>query len=448
MDQRDLVGRAQRGDHDAFARLVHPALARLDAAARLVLRDPELARDAVQEALIRAWRDLPGSPRPGPVRRLAPPPDRQRLSRPRPSPSTAADGGRAQPARLARHDDPAATLADRELVDAALARASIPATARWSPCTTSWGCRCRWWRHPWASRSARPSPGCTTPSRRCGRSSPSPSRRPGGRPRRAGRMTADIRPDGRLTEILEELYLGRVPDYRDEVLAGAVAHRQRPAWTFPGRWLPMADIARRPAFAASLPWRAIGLALVLIALLLAAAVAIAGSRQHSVPAPFGLARNGVIAWYATATSTRRTPSPASTTAIVTGTAGRRRSRVLARRDATRVRAHRRGCRPSADGHRGGERRRDPAARHHHGADRRRGRPVRMGAGFPLAHRRTHPTRRGSGATTRRRRRPGPSSRPRPRSTSGRSSRRMGSGSSSNATRAPCRGSSPSTSSRE
>ena len=35
-------------------------LARLDAAARLILRDPELARDAVQEALIRAWRDLPG----------------------------------------------------------------------------------------------------------------------------------------------------------------------------------------------------------------------------------------------------------------------------------------------------------------------------------------------------------------------------------------------------
>jgi RNA polymerase sigma-70 factor (ECF subfamily) len=32
----------------------------LDAAARLILRDSELARDAVQEALIRAWRDLPG----------------------------------------------------------------------------------------------------------------------------------------------------------------------------------------------------------------------------------------------------------------------------------------------------------------------------------------------------------------------------------------------------
>jgi RNA polymerase sigma-70 factor, ECF subfamily len=60
VDQRGLVERAGRGDHDAFASLLDVRLARLDAAARLILRDPELARDAVQEACIRAWRDLPG----------------------------------------------------------------------------------------------------------------------------------------------------------------------------------------------------------------------------------------------------------------------------------------------------------------------------------------------------------------------------------------------------
>ncbi len=60
MDQRGLIERAQRGDHDAFAALVDASIARLDAAARLILRDRDLARDAVQEALIRAWRDLPG----------------------------------------------------------------------------------------------------------------------------------------------------------------------------------------------------------------------------------------------------------------------------------------------------------------------------------------------------------------------------------------------------
>ena len=60
MDQRGLIERAGRGDHDAFATLLDTRLARLDAAARLILRDAELARDAVQEACIRAWRDLPG----------------------------------------------------------------------------------------------------------------------------------------------------------------------------------------------------------------------------------------------------------------------------------------------------------------------------------------------------------------------------------------------------
>ncbi len=60
MDQRELIDRARHGDHDAFAELVDGALRRLDAAARLILRDQDLAQDAVQETLIRAWRDLPG----------------------------------------------------------------------------------------------------------------------------------------------------------------------------------------------------------------------------------------------------------------------------------------------------------------------------------------------------------------------------------------------------
>lgn len=59
MDQRRLVERARQGDHDAFAELARAAVVRLDRAARLILRDPELARDAVQEGLFRAWRDLP-----------------------------------------------------------------------------------------------------------------------------------------------------------------------------------------------------------------------------------------------------------------------------------------------------------------------------------------------------------------------------------------------------
>jgi RNA polymerase sigma-70 factor (ECF subfamily) len=57
--QRDLVERARRGDHDAFAALAGAAISRLDGAAWLILRDVEQAKDAVQNALVRAWRDLP-----------------------------------------------------------------------------------------------------------------------------------------------------------------------------------------------------------------------------------------------------------------------------------------------------------------------------------------------------------------------------------------------------
>jgi RNA polymerase sigma-70 factor (ECF subfamily) len=56
---RDLVERARRGDHDAFAVLAGAAIPRLDGAAWLMTRDTDLAMDAVQNTLVRAWRDLP-----------------------------------------------------------------------------------------------------------------------------------------------------------------------------------------------------------------------------------------------------------------------------------------------------------------------------------------------------------------------------------------------------
>jgi RNA polymerase sigma factor (sigma-70 family) len=58
MDLR-LVDRAQRGDHDAFAALVAATADRHVRIARLILRDTERAEDAVQEALIKVWRELP-----------------------------------------------------------------------------------------------------------------------------------------------------------------------------------------------------------------------------------------------------------------------------------------------------------------------------------------------------------------------------------------------------
>ena len=122
MDQRELVERARGGDHDAFARLAAGLVARLDSAARLILRDPELARDAVQEGFLRAWRDLPSLRDPDRfeawlhrlVFRACIDLIRRRGRRPIEVELTATDAPSIR--------DAAGHLADREILDAALRR--------------------------------------------------------------------------------------------------------------------------------------------------------------------------------------------------------------------------------------------------------------------------------------------------------------------------------------
>ena len=57
--QAELVRRAQRGDEEAFAALVPAAAERLLGVASRILRDPSLAEDVTQQALLIAWRKLP-----------------------------------------------------------------------------------------------------------------------------------------------------------------------------------------------------------------------------------------------------------------------------------------------------------------------------------------------------------------------------------------------------
>ena len=63
----DLVLRAQRGDRDAFARLVADQIDRLYATAYLILGSSESGRDATQEAMLAAWRGLPDCRRSAPA---------------------------------------------------------------------------------------------------------------------------------------------------------------------------------------------------------------------------------------------------------------------------------------------------------------------------------------------------------------------------------------------
>ena len=58
----------------------------------------------------------------------------------------------------------------------------------------------------------------------------------------------------------------------------------------------MVDIARRPVLVPRLPWRTIGLGLALLALLVGLIAALIVGARPRLPAPFGLARNGLVAY--------------------------------------------------------------------------------------------------------------------------------------------------------
>jgi len=121
-----------------------------------------------------------------------------------------------------------------------------------------------------------------------------------------------------LPELLTELARPQTPEYLDELLWQTAHTSQRPAWSFLERWLPMLDIAREPVLAPRMPWRSMGLAITLLALLLAAmAIALIGSPRH-LPEPFGLARNGLVAYAADGDIYTADPITGVSTAIVSG----------------------------------------------------------------------------------------------------------------------------------
>ena len=111
-------------------------------------------------------------------------------------------------------------------------------------------------------------------------------------------MTPFDRFDRRLGDALDDLASPRFPDYFDDVLAEAVAHPQRPAWTFLERWISVSALTRRSVFVPPVPWRTVGILLMLLALLVAGAVISFGLFPDRAPAPFGPAANGRIAYAA------------------------------------------------------------------------------------------------------------------------------------------------------
>ena len=166
-----VIERAKAGDHEAFSELGRLWVDRLYAIACLILRDPERATDATQEALIACWRDLRGLRDPDlfgswirrilvnacyrEARRTQ---SRQRLER-RVVFSTSVTPTRRPRSRTATSSNEASCC-------------WRPISERSSPCTTTSACPSR--RRPMRSdfQSGPSSPGFTGPCRSCARTWP------------------------------------------------------------------------------------------------------------------------------------------------------------------------------------------------------------------------------------------------------------------------------------
>jgi streptogramin lyase len=89
-------------------------------------------------------------------------------------------------------------------------------------------------------------------------------------------MNANERIDARLAELMHDL-AGSALEPLDEVLRQTAGARQRPAWTFPERWIPVTDITARPFMQ---PNRSVLLATLALLILAALAVVAAGIWQR------------------------------------------------------------------------------------------------------------------------------------------------------------------------
>jgi Tol biopolymer transport system component len=130
-------------------------------------------------------------------------------------------------------------------------------------------------------------------------------------------MTTQRRASAELPEILGDLGRGPYPEYIANILASTARQRQRRVWMLLERWLPM-DLVREPVLSPPLPWRQLTIAVILIVALIGGAVAVLSSIPKPLPAPFGPAANGLIAYETGGDIYVGDPASGDAKAIVTG----------------------------------------------------------------------------------------------------------------------------------
>lgn len=119
-----------------------------------------------------------------------------------------------------------------------------------------------------------------------------------------------------LLDLFTQLAPRARPDYRDDIVRQTARMRQRPAWMFPERWLPVSVITTRAFAPPPIPWRVVGLVALLL-LALAVGLVVVGSQRH-VPAPFGPAANGLVAYEEGGDIFTADPVTGAAKAVVTG----------------------------------------------------------------------------------------------------------------------------------
>lgn len=144
----------------------------------------------------------------------------------------------------------------------------------------------------------------------------------------------DQRFDRTLPDLFVDLASARTPDYLEAAIEQASSRPQRPAWTYPGRWLPV-QITTPAALPARAPWRQLGVLALIALLLVAIAAAYIGSQRAPSPAPlYGLAGNGRIAIEQNGDIVAVDRTTGRTTPITTGPT--RDSSPTFSRDGTRI----------------------------------------------------------------------------------------------------------------
>ena len=131
-------------------------------------------------------------------------------------------------------------------------------------------------------------------------------------------MDRSARVERTLPVLFDQLAEARTPDYLEAAIERASSRPQRPAWTFPERWLPVELVTTRVQ-TTRLPMRQVGV-LALLMILLAMVVAIYVGSRPRLPAPYGRAANGLIAYDYGGDIYTMDPVTGRSTALITGPA--------------------------------------------------------------------------------------------------------------------------------